>query len=465
MVNFTTVEFGVKLFKMKFFDRKEQLSKMEEIRKRAYTNHSMFTIVTGRRRIGKTTLIEKSLIGETYLYFFVSKKNEVVLCREFITEARNKLDIFIPNGVNSFPDLFELLMQHGKSNKFTIVIDEFQNFTEVNESIFSDIQKIWDKYRLISNINLIVSGSVYSLMTKLFQDKKEPLYGRDDITIKLAPFQPSVLKDILNEYSPGWDNDDLLALYSFTGAIPKYIELLVDSEALTKNKMIEFICRADSPFIEEGKKLLIQEFGRKYGTYFSILQAISEGYNTHAEIADYLGSKSIGGHLLKLEETYNLIEKKRPMWAAEKTQTVRYEISDIFLRFWFRYFEKNQMLIEINQYPLLLKIMSEDYDTYTGVTLERYFKAKLIESLEYRAIGNWWNPKGYRDDKGNHQQCEIDLIGVRVDDKNVDIIEVKRNPEKFSQKLLEEKVKFLIRKERRLKKYSIKYSCLSLLDM
>ena len=74
---------------------------------------------------------------------------------------------------------------------------------------------------------------------------------------------------------------------------------------------------------------------------------------------------------MKLENTYNLIEKKRPMWAGEKTQTVRFEISDVFLRFWFRYIEKNQMLIEIGQYPLLEKIMLEDYNNYTGDTLER----------------------------------------------------------------------------------------------
>ena len=91
------------------------------------------------------------------------------------------------------------------------------------------------------------------------------------------------------------------------------------------------------------------------------------------------------------------------------------------------------MLIEIGQYSLLAKIMTDDYTTFTGETLERYFKAKLIESMEYRAIGSWWDPKGYTDSKGNHQQCEIDIIAVRADDKTVDIIEVKRNADKFRQ--------------------------------
>ena len=86
----------------------------------------------------------------------------------------------------------------------------------------------------------------------------------------------------METYSPGYSADDILALYTFTGAIPKYIERLVDAGALTKDKMINFIARPDSPFIEEGRKLLVNEFGKKYWTYFSILQTISEGFNTQA---------------------------------------------------------------------------------------------------------------------------------------------------------------------------------------
>lgn len=450
---------------MKFFDRKEQLAQLAEMKKRAYENHSMFTVVTGRRRIGKTTLIDRAMAGEAYLYFFVGKKNEAVLCNEFATEIRSKLGLFVPSGVNTFKDIYTLLMDAGQHQNFTLVIDEFQNFEEVNPSVFSDIQNVWDKYRLHSHVNMIVSGSVYSMMTKIFKNKKEPLFGRDDMTIKLSPFSPSVLKEIMEEYAPGYSNDDLLALYTYTGAVPKYIELLVDAGALSKEKMIRFICTSDSPFIDEGRKLLIQEFGKKYGTYFSILQAISEGYNTQAQITDYLGSKSIGGQLAKLEDTYNLIEKKRPMWANKTSQTVRYEISDVFLRFWFRYIEKNQMMIEIGQYPLLEKVMTDDYSTYSGDTLERYFRAKMIEEMKYRAIGNWWDPKGYTDSEGNHQQCEIDIVAISADDKEAYIIEVKRNAEKYNPKLMEEKVDFFVQKEKRMRRFQRTIMCLSLKDI
>lgn len=435
------------------------------MRRRSYENHSMLTIVTGRRRIGKTTLIDRSMGAEPYVYLFVGKKDESVLCREYSSEIRGKLGMFIPEGITSFGDLFALLVQESRSRKFTLVIDEFQNFSDVNPSIFSDIQNHWDKGRLDGNMNFIVSGSVYSLMTKLFKDKKEPLYGRDDLTIKLQPFAPSVLHQIMKIYCPEYTADDILALYTFTGAIPKYIELLVDAGSLTREKMIDFITRADSPFIEEGRKLLVNEFGKKYGTYFSILQAISEGYNTQAEIKDYLGKKSVGGHLAKLEETYNLIDKKRPIWSKKSTQNVKFEISDVFLRFWFRYIEKNQQLIEINQYPLLAGIIRGDYETYSGEVLERFFKAEMMESSHYRAIDSWWDPKGYIDEKGNHQQAEIDIVAIDVEDRKARIFEVKRNPDKYMKTLLEKKVAVMKSKEKRLRKYRVEISCLSLDDI
>lgn len=104
-------------------------------------------------------------------------------------------------------------------------------------------------------------------------------------------------------------------------------------------------------------------------------------------------------------------------------------------------------MIEIGQYPLLAKVMSDDYTTYTGDTLERYFKAKMMEEMNYRAIGSWWDPKGYTDSKGNHQQCEIDIVAVSSDDKNAEIIEVKRNPENSIKKQWKRRSASLFRKK------------------
>ena len=88
-----------------------------------------------------------------------------------------------------------------------------------------------------------------------------------------------------------------------------------------------------------------------------------------------------------------------------------------------------------------------------------------MEEMNYRAIGGWWDPKGYTDSKGNHQQCEIDIVAVSSDDKNAEIIEVKRNPEKFDKETMDGKVRFFIQKEKRIRRYKRTVRCLSLEDM
>lgn len=107
-----------------------------------------------------------------------------------------------------------------------------------------------------------------------------------------------------------------------------------------------------------------------------------------------MGEKSIGGQLSKLETVYEVIKKQQPIFAKEGSQTVRYEVSDNFLRFWFRYIERNRTLIELGNYEGLSHLINDDYPTYSGKTLELYFKQKMQESFKYRTIGSWWEPKG-----------------------------------------------------------------------
>jgi len=231
-------------------------------------------------------------------------------------------------------------MQLATQRSFNLVIDEFQEFYNVNEAVFSDMQNIWDSYRKRTRMNLIISGSVYSLMQKIFQNSKEPLFGRADNIIKLSAFDIKTLKEIMHDYYPEYINDDLLAFYTFTGGIPKYIELFCDNGKLNVDGMIEFMVRENSSFTEEGKYLLIEEFGKNYATYFSILSAISGGINTQPKIESILGNKSIGGQLKRLIEDYKIIVRQRPVFSKEGTQAVRYEIQDNFIRFWFNYFDK-----------------------------------------------------------------------------------------------------------------------------
>ncbi|MGL5262119.1 MAG: ATP-binding protein [Bacteroides sp.] len=440
---------------MKFYNRKKELAELRRIQNLSFTDHSRLTVLTGRRRIGKTSLIMKAVEDTPTVYLFVGRKNEASLCTEFITTISQSLDTFVPTEIQTFRSLFQYLMEIATSKTFNLVIDEFQEFYNINESVYSDMQNIWDQYRNKTKMNLVVSGSIYSLMQKIFQNSKEPLFGRADNIIKLSVFDLTTLKEIMIDHRPGYTNDELLALYSFTGGVPKYVELFCDNGMLSVNEMIGFMIRDNSSFTDEGKNLLIEEFGKNYATYFSILSAISGGINTQAEIESAMGNKSIGGQLKRLIEDYNIIVRQRPILAKEGTQAVRYEIQDNFLHFWFNYFDRHRSLIEIKNFKGLQKIVTDDYTTYTGRMLERYFKQQFAESFLYKEIGSWWELKGNLN--------EIDIVALKLEKNQAVVVEVKRQKKNFKPELFASKVEHL--KNKVLPKYTIESRCLGLEDM
>ncbi|MDE6754134.1 MAG: ATP-binding protein [Muribaculaceae bacterium] len=445
---------------MKFYNRERELQQLAEIRDRAFYNHSQMTIVTGRRRIGKTKLIMKSCEGSQTVYLFVSRNNEATLCRQFSAAIRHSLGVYVPDGIISFVQLFELIMVVGQNHSFNLIIDEFQEFFNINPSIFSGIQDVWDRYKDRSKINFIASGSVYTLMHRIFLDYKEPLYGRCDAILRLRPFSTTVVNQILAEYNPNYTNDDLLALFTITGGVPKYIELLMDRGAFNVREMIERVVEENSIFLEEGTILLVQEFGKKYGNYFSILSAIASGKTTTAEIAQAVGDSNLGGMLQRLEEDYEIIRKRRPILSKERSQNVRYEIADNFLRFWFRYIAKNQNLVQMGLNEKLRDIIIADYPTYSGLTLEYWFREKLKETHLYENVGSWWNSS-----KGiNVEQNEVDIVALPVDKGGKALIgEVKRQKKNFHPEAFEKKVKHL--HDKILNSYTLEAKLFTLEDM
>jgi len=440
---------------MKFYNRASEIAELKRIKRLSFSEHARMTVVTGRRRIGKTSLIMKSVEDEPTVYLFVGRKTEAALCAEYIHAIANALNVFVPNEMVSFRNIFHSLLEIGTQKSYHLIIDEFQEFFNINASVYSDIQNLWDQYRRKTKVNLILSGSVYSLMHKIFQNSEEPLFGRADNIIKLSPFDTETLKTIINDYYPNYTNDDLLALYTFTGGIPKYVEIICDGCELKVEQMIQFIARDNSPFTEEGKNLLIEEFGKNYGTYFSILGAISGGINSQPDIVAALGDISIGGHIKRLIEDYNVITRQRPLGAKEGTQTVRYAITDNFLQFWFNYFNRYRSMIEIKNFSGLQNIIIADYATFSGKILERYFCAKLAESGRFREIGSWWEVKG--------NQNEIDIVAIYLEKNRALAIEVKRQKERYRPTLFAEKVARL--KQVVLPAYEIDSCCLSLDDM
>lgn len=440
---------------MRFYNREKELEELNKVKEAAFLDHSKLTVLTGRRRIGKTSLVFKSCEGTPTLYFFVQRSNEADLCSKFTEIVSRILNVIIPGKIYNFVELFEFIMEQGTRMKFNLIIDEFQEFYNINSAVYSGMQDVWDRFRTVSKVNLIVSGSVYTLMEQIFKDAKEPLYGRSDRVLKLYPFTTAVLKEILADNKKDFTADDLLALYTFTGGVPKYVELFMDAGATDMESMVDFMVQPDSPFIDEGSMLLVQELGKKYGNYFSILSAIADGGNTLLQMEERLGI-SLGGYLKRLEEDYNVIVKRRPILSKEGSQTVRYEISDPFLRFWFRYFDRYKSLIEIRNFTGLASIIKKDYPTYSGLILEEYFKQQMIESEKFQSIGSWWETKG-------EEVNEIDVVGIYLFEKKALVAEVKRQRKNFKPEAFYQKVEAI--RKKLLFKYEIESKCLSMEDM
>lgn len=434
---------------MKFYNREKELQNLREIEGTSKVSSKM-TVIVGRRRIGKTKLIQEAYKDKVYL--FVSKKNEALLCEEFISIIQNTLDVKVFGNITKFKELFEYLMELAKTKHFTLVIDEFQEFLQINDSIYSDMQNIWDNYKDNSKMNLVLSGSIYSLMKKIFEDKKEPLFGRANNKIHLKSFTVKTIKEILQENYPEYTNDDLLSFYMLTGGVAKYVEILVDNKAFTLEKQLSIIFDEYSLFLEEGKNLLVEEFGKEYTTYFSILSLIASSKTARVEIESILG-KNIGGYLDRLENEYTIIKKVKPIFSKEGSRTLRYEIIDNFFNFWFRFIYKYKSAIEIENYKYVKEIVNRDYTTYSGHFLEKYFIEKLKLSNQYSDIGTYW-------ERGNEN--EIDIVGVNDDAKTMLIAEIKRQDKKIDIKKLEKKAVKLTSK---YKKYEVNYVGYSLADM
>ena len=439
---------------MKFFDREEEIELLRDIRRKARSN-ARFTVVTGRRRVGKTQLIKRAMEDEPYLYLYVSRKSEKDLCRGLQNEIVRVLGLSLVGTAERFESLFKVVVDESKTRPITFVIDEFQEFFRVNESVFSSMADIWDAAHKDSKLNLIVCGSVNRLMSRIFRDRSEPLYGRNTGLLHVDPFKTSVLKEILACYSPDFSNDDLLALWTMTGGVARYVEQLMDDGAFTRKKMFASVFCRDSPYLDEGMAILVQEFGKEYGTYFSIMSAIASGRTEYSQIKNEVGT-DVGAFLAKLEDEYGLIRRKVPIFAERKTKHSVYEIGDCFFRFWFRFVWRGLYLKELQRFDVMRDYAERDYKVFSGKALERYFQWKFIEEAKYTRMDAWWDRKG---------ENEIDLV---CDDEvagRLDFFEVKRDSRRIDLDQLKVKSQAFLAKNPALRSRSVRFAGLSLPDM
>ena len=441
---------------MRFVGREKEVEMLRRFRQKS-SRAAQFMVLTGRRRVGKTALLREALDDGVlpYVHLPITRQSEQMLVVELQEEVERVLSIGIHGVCRSFAELFAELMSVSKNRRFTLVLDEFQEFRRINPSVFSQIAAIWDRDHVDSRINLVVCGSINRLMTQIFFNDGEPLYGRNTGSYVLKPFKVSLLKKIISQETRKWSPDDLLALWTITGGVPRYVNLLVEGGAMTRKAMLDLFFEPGSSFLTEGRAILAEEFGPDYGIYFSILSAIASGATTSAELKTIVGA-DVNGYLTKLEDQYALVAKKQPVFGKESSKNCHFMIDDCFFRFWFRFVFKYRGALELERNDQVRAIAERDFDAFSGYALERYFHWKFVEEKTYTTMGSWWNRKG---------EEEIDLVCEDETAGIVDFYEVKREAARYQAEKLAGKVERFFEKHPQKRHLRHSQGCLSLQDL
>ncbi len=418
---------------MKFYNRDRELSRLQSIISEG-ENQAHFVVISGRRRIGKTALIKHFSKERTdFIYLFVSKKKPHLLLSEFTELLAERIPLLNSVTINNFDAFFTILFEEMQKTPLCVVLDEFQNFQQVDDSTFSVLQKLWDQYQEKCKGALVCIGSVQTLMRDIFEGSKEPLFGRATAKIALKPLSVNVLVEILGDNQVDTAKQ-LIFYYSLFGGVPKYYSMISRMNLFRKKRqeIIKILfCETDAMLQNEGRELLIEEFGKNYHLYFSIMQAVACGITQMSQIADKtgIGVNSISKYLDELVTYYEVLERRLPVNATTgEHKNGRYYIADPLLKFWFRYIHKNQSLVALGEDIRLSEKIESDLPTFMGLNFEKMICEILtarndgsLVPFNFDRIGNYWDRTG---------KVEIDIVAM--DQENIFFAECKLNGNQFT---------------------------------
>jgi uncharacterized protein len=396
-----------------FINRTEELSLLESEYVRA---KSAFSVIYGRRRVGKTALISKYIENKPHIYLYATEGNLSLQLENFTKELTKLSDLSYAKNIkfDNFEEAFEFLANLKLPSKLVVAIDEYQNLCHLDHAFSSKLQRVWDLYLSKSNLHLILCGSVLSMMHSEVLAYNAPLYGRRTTNIHLKPVRFRYLSDFV----PTLGKRELMELYASFGTIPKYLQMVDPSKTLLQN-IEEHILNKNSYLYSEGMFLLKQEIN-DVGSYFALLESISKGNTKVGDISSNLGlhSSHLPRYLAKLIEL-DIIQKEVPITESNplKSKLGRYRIKDKFLNFWFYYVYKNMSYLELGLTQTVIDEIKLNFnDRFVSFVFEDYAQEEILQDpLKYlsfvpKRLGRWWN-----------NQEEIDIVAM--DDENICFIE------------------------------------------
>lgn len=403
-----------------FVNRQKELRVLnEEYESRNFT----FTILYGRRRLGKTTLLKEFIKDKQAIYFLVTLESFNVVLKRFqdiVADFFN--DNFLKNlELKDIKQLFEYISQKSFEKKLIIIIDEFQYLTKNESSMPSQFQYIVDEFLKNKNIHLVLCGSIISMMYEQTLSYSSPLYGRRTSSIKLEAIEFEYIK----EFFPNKNIVELIEIYSLLYGVPKYLEIFKDSDDIFKS--IEKNILDSNSYLYNEPQFILQNEVNEPITYFSILEIIANGEHKLGQIAGKLNKnvQNITSFISKLIEL-DIIYKDVPITETnpQKSKKGLYFIKDNFFRFWFSYVLPFKSQLEIGNRNFVLSKIKENFNGFVSKIYEDLAVFYLLKNYDLLKCGRWW-------DKDN----EIDAVGIAED--HIVVAECKYSNKKVGVDILE----------------------------
>lgn len=419
-----------------FVGRKKELASLEQ---HYQSNEFQFAVIYGRRRIGKTALINEFLKDKKAIYFTAIEEN----AEDNLARLSNAIRHFVnPNLEDdspfaSFEKAFAEIAQLAQKERVILVIDEYPYLAQAYPAISSMLQSYIDHQYSKTNTFLILCGSSMSFMEYQVLGYKSPLYGRRTCQYKIKPFTQKEAEQLYPNYS----KLETFEINSIMGGIPKYLRLVSDKKSVIYNVKQTFL-NTDSILFEEPNNLLKQEL-RDPATYNSIINAIASGASQLSKIATKTGmaSGAVTKYLKNLM-SLGIISKKLPVTEIDKpkSRNTIYVISDGMFRFWYTFISKNVSLIEAGYPDPVAEQVEKGLSHFLGPSFEQLSQAFMWDHLmdkailpePFRQLGYWWGT-----DPQKKEKVEIDVVGISIDNSAGFFGECKWKNEPISQAVLE----------------------------
>ena len=400
------------------YGRKEELNHLKGLYD---SNKFEFLDMYGRRRVGKTTILQEFAKDSNSIFFPAREKNDALNLEDFSKVIQFHFDHNIIASFKSWEDAFQYI--GSKVEKRTaIIIDEFPYIIEENPTIKSILQHTIDHSWKNKNIFLILCGSSVSIMETDVMGRKSPLHDRQTSSLEIKPF------DYLESstFFPSYSNEDKLIAYGILGGIPRYLEAFDSNYSIQQN--IETKIIQNGSYLHEEPDNLLKAELRETNVYNSILSAISNGRNKIIDIANFIHEDrtKVAKYLITLQ-TLRLIEKRTPCGEPETSKKSIYVIKDNFFKFWFRYeFTNNSYYAMLGAKKASSEIMN-DISNLMGNVFEDICKEYIVRLAKQGKLpfipyhlGKWWgtNPT-------IKAQDDIDLLAIDRTGKKAIFIECK----------------------------------------